>query len=64
MDSFKEADYEKQREQAQASFDKSFCLKMSQRIASAEIMNQLNLPKAYQKLWGLKVGLLNLISTI
>lgn len=49
MDSLKEADYEKQREQAQSSFDKSFCLKMSQRIASAKIMNQLNLLKAYDE---------------
>jgi CRISPR-associated endonuclease cas1 len=49
MDSFKEADYEKQREQAQSSFDKSFCLKMSQRIAWAKIMNQLNLLKAYDE---------------
>lgn len=49
MDSFKEEDYEKQRLQAQAAFDKSFCLKISQKIASAKIMNQSNLLKAYDE---------------
>ncbi|KXT78613.1 CRISPR-associated protein Cas1 [Streptococcus sp. DD11] len=49
MDSFREADYEKQRLQAQASFDTDFCLKISQKIAWAKIKNQLNLLKAYDE---------------